>query len=549
MLDVNEQFLRILGYSREEAIGKTSLELGIWADGGDRDRAETRVRREGALHDQITPIRTRSGEIREVVGSAVPIDLSGVECALWTFLDVTERRQVERRIQERTTFLNALVEHSPLGILVLDPDHRVQIANPAFVSLFGYSPEDLQGRNPDDLIALGDDALRAEAAAFTRDGLAGHPVHAVTARRRKDGTLVEVELYGVPLLENGRLIGVYALYQDLTERRRLEEQFRQAQKMEAVGQLAGGIAHDFNNLLTVILGYSDVVLNKLSADHPLCEEVREIQKAGERAAALTGQLLAFSRMQVLLPQLLDLNAVVTHVYKMLRRLIGEDIDLQTVCDPATGRVKADPGQHEQVLMNLAVNARDAMPEGGKLTIGTRNAEVGWAYAREHVPMEPGSYVMLSVSDTGSGMDAETKRRIFEPFFTTKEKGKGTGLGLATVYGIVKQSGGFIWVSSEPGHGTRFEIYLPRVEEDADHAAGRPAPQVREGVGGAETLLLLEDEEGVRRLAREVLEEHGYTVLEASGWQSAIGLAESHGGPIHLLLTDVVMPEMGGPEVA
>jgi nitrogen-specific signal transduction histidine kinase/CheY-like chemotaxis protein len=336
---------------------------------------------------------------------------------------------------------------------------------------------------------------------------------------------------------------------DVTERRQLENQLRQAHKMEAVGQLAGGIAHDFNNLLTVILGYSDVVLNKLSADHRLCEEVHEIRKAGERAAALTGQLLAFSRMQVLLPQVIDLNEVVTHVYKMLRRLIGEDIDLRTVCAPATGRVKADQGQLEQVLMNLAVNARDAMPEGGVLTIGTRNAEVDASYAREHVPMEPGSYVMLSVSDTGTGMDAKTKGRIFEPFFTTKEKGKGTGLGLATVYGIVKQSGGFIWASSEPGHGTSFEIYLPRVDEKAGVAAGYGAPQAREGVGGTETVLLVEDEEGVRRLAREVLEAHGYTVLEASGWQSALGLADSHGGPIHLLLTDVVMPEMGGPEVA
>jgi CheY-like chemotaxis protein len=292
-----------------------------------------------------------------------------------------------------------------------------------------------------------------------------------------------------------------------------------------------------------------VVLNKLTADHPLCPEVQEIRKAGERAAALTGQLLAFSRMQVLLPQVLDLNAVVTHVYKMLRRLIREDIDLRTACAPATGRVKADQGQLEQVLMNLAVNARDAMPEGGVLTIGTRNAEVDVAYAREHVPMEPGSYVMLSVSDTGTGMDAKTKGRIFEPFFTTKEKGKGTGLGLATVYGIVKQSGGFIWVSSEPGHGTSFEIYLPRVDEKAVHAGGYRTPQAREGVGGTETLLLVEDEEGVRRLTREVLEEHGYTVLEASDWQSALGLAGSHGGPLHLLLTDVVMPEMGGPEVA
>ncbi len=547
ILDVNEQFLRVLGYSREQVIGKTSLELGIFVDRGDWARAQARVRVDGAIHDQVTPIRARSGEIREVVGSVVPIDLSGVKCALWTCLDITERLQVERQIRERTTFLNALVEHSPLGILVLDADHRVQMANPAFVSLFGYSREDLQGNNPDDLIARGDDALRAEAEAFTRGSLTGDPVHAVTTRRRKDGALVEVELDGVPLLENGRVIGVYAIYQDLTERRRLEKQLIQAQKMEAVGQLAGGVAHDFNNLLTAILGYSELVAAKLAPESVEFGELDEVRKAGERAASLTRQLLAFSRQQVLERKVLDVNELIANVEKMLRRLIGEDVQLTTVLDPALRRVFVDAGQLEQVIMNLAVNARDAMPSGGKLTIETANVELDEAYARQHVTVRPGRYVMIAVSDTGIGMNDETRAHIFEPFFTTKGPGKGTGLGLAMVYGIVKQSGGYIWAYSEVGMGTSFKIYLPLIKEGAE---AEPVPAAEPtALHGSETVLLVEDEQSVRRLSRSILEDHGYTVLEAASGKDGLDVARRYLLPIHLLLTDVVMPEMGGPDLA
>ncbi len=329
--------------------------------------------------------------------------------------------------------------------------------------------------------------------------------------------------------------------------RQSEERLLQAQKMEAVGRLAGGVAHDFNNFLTVIGGFGERLLRGLHAGDARRRDAEEIRRAAERASDLTRQLLAFSRRQVLAPKVLDLNAVVAGMGAMLRRLIGEDIDLVTVLDPALGHVKADPGQLEQVVMNLAVNARDAMPRGGKLTIETRNVELDEAYAGEHVSVNPGRYVMLAVSDTGCGMDAETRARLFEPFFTTRERGKGTGLGLATVYGIVKQSGGNIWVYSEPGRGTSFKIYLPRVEEavEAAQAAGAIGGSLR----GSETVLLVEDEEGVRTLVREVLVRHGYTVLAARHGGEALLICERHEGPIHLMVTDVVMPEMSGRELA
>jgi two-component system cell cycle sensor histidine kinase/response regulator CckA len=325
-----------------------------------------------------------------------------------------------------------------------------------------------------------------------------------------------------------------------------EEQLRQSQKLESVGQLAGGIAHDFNNLLTVINGNSDLLLRRLD-DEQQRERVEEIKKAGGRAAQLTRQLLAFSRKQMLQPVVLNLNHVVPDVGKMLRRLIGEDIDLMTALDPELGQVNADPGQIEQVLMNLAINARDAMPKGGKLTIQTANVYLDESYVRTHAAAKPGPHVMLAVSDNGHGMDAETQARIFEPFFTTKEKGKGTGLGLSTVYGIVKQSGGDIWVYSEVGRGTTFKIYLPCVEEAAEpHEQAAPQASTPQGF---ETVLLVEDDEIVRKLAREILELNGYGVLAAADGGEALSLCERHEGPIHLLLTDVVMPQMSGREVA
>ena len=345
----------------------------------------------------------------------------------------------------------------------------------------------------------------------------------------------------------GLPVEVFGAWLDITERKQLEQQFQQAQKMEAVGRLAGGVAHDFNNLLTAILGSADLVLDDLKPNAPEREEIQEIRRAALRAADLTRQLLAFSRQQVISPTVLNPNAVVANMDKLLRRLLGEDVDLRTVLTPEPGAIKADPSQLEQVVVNLAVNARDAMPGGGKLTIETQNVQLDEQYTRGHVSAQPGSYVMLAVSDTGSGMDAATQARIFEPFFTTKEQGKGTGLGLATVYGIVKQSGGWIWVYSEPGHGTTFKIYLPRVTEAAAPAA--PSPVLPISVRGSETVLLVEDDEMIRALVQKVLKANGYTTLVAESGPAALRLAGQHDGRIHLLMTDVVMPGMNGREVA
>ena len=335
--------------------------------------------------------------------------------------------------------------------------------------------------------------------------------------------------------------------EERTERKKLEEQLRQAQKMEAIGKLTGGIAHDFNNMLTVIMGYSELMLKSLQPDAPLRDHVEQVKEAGERASLLTNQLLAFSRKQVLHPRVMDLNAALTNLERMLQRLLGEDIDLVVVPAPGLGRVYADPGQIEQVIMNLAVNARDAMPQGGKLTIETANVQLDEAYARQHGPVQPGPYVMLAVSDTGCGMDRETQARIFEPFFTTKEPGKGTGLGLSTVYGIVKQSGGYVWVYSEVGRGTSFKIYLPQSE--ALVGTVEPSRELGKPAHGSETILLVEDEAGIRKMVRQALAGSGYKVLEARHGKHAIQICEQHKGPIHLLVTDVVMPEMSGPEVA
>ncbi len=345
-------------------------------------------------------------------------------------------------------------------------------------------------------------------------------------------------------------VAVRKALQEKTERmarRRLEAQLQQSQKMEAIGVLAGGVAHDFNNLLTIISGYSQLILDRLPEDSPIRAQVSQINEAGDRAATLTRQLLAFSRKQVLAPRVLDLNDVVGAISEMLRRLIGEDIDLVTIKSPGLWVVKADPGQIEQVIMNLAVNARDAMPQGGRLTIETANVDIDDSYPGRHPTVVQGRFAMLAVSDTGTGMTPEVQDRIFDPFFTTKEHGKGTGLGLSTVYGIIKQSEGYIWVYSEPGKGTTFKVYLPAAE-----GAVKEVTRVEEharSAGGSETVLLVEDNESVRSYIFNVLESRGFTLLQASGSEEALKKIENFEGPIHLLLTDVVMPRMSGPELA
>jgi len=439
-----------------------------------------------------------------------------------------------------------LVEHAPVGIYRSTPQGKVLSVNGAVVRMLGYdsAAEVLRLDMARDVYA--DPAERQRLV--DRDTYTDRQYDDVEATwKRKDGHLLTVQL-SVRAVRNGAgHVEYYETFvRDVTDQRRLQQQLLQSQKMEAVGRLAGGIAHDFNNLLTVITSYSDLLLEDLGTDDPKRSDVEQVRKAADGAAALTRQLLAFSRQQVVEPRVVSLNAVVESLQKILHRVLGEDVELATTPGPDLGAVRADVGQLEQVLMNLAVNARDAMPTGGKLTIETGNVEHDPAFARGHGAAAVRQFVMLAVTDTGVGMDEATKARIFEPFFTTKALGKGTGLGLATVYGIVQQSGGFIWVYSEPDHGTTFKIYLPRVDAPAERAAvAAVAPVAR----GTETVLLAEDAAAVRAVARQVLERQGYTVLEAPDGELALHLAQRHSGPIHLLLTDVVMPGMSGRQLA
>ena len=441
------------------------------------------------------------------------------------------------------TRLRRLAEAGIIGITVADDSGRIVEANDAFLAMVGHSRDDLEAGNvgwhrmtpPDWHHVIAAIREQLEDNGFARP--------CETEYFRKDGSRVPVRV-GVARLDGSAHI---AITLDLSERKRPEEQFRQAQKMEAVGRLAGGIAHDFNNVLSVILSYAEIMGGDLNPDDPLRADIEEIRTAGLRATDLTRQLLAFSRQQVLEAKVLDLSQSVAGMEKMLRRLLGADIEVTMLPPSGLWNVNADPGQIEQILMNLAVNARDAMPQGGKLTIETENVDLDDDYARAHHDVRPGPYVMLAVTDTGIGIDKETQARIFEPFFTTKEKGKGTGLGLATVFGIVKQSSGHIWVYSEPGKGTTFKLYFPRVSGAAEvRASQRPAPEPSRG---NETILLVEDDDQVRTLARNILRRNGYVVLEASNGGEALLMCEQHGAKIHLLLTDVVLPLMSGRQLA
>jgi PAS domain S-box-containing protein len=453
-----------------------------------------------------------------------------------------ENSALYREIRDARDFLQSITENSPDAIITTDGRGRITFFSRGAEAMFGSRAEEMIGTAVDSLYPGGLDEARGVKRRLDQEGLLRNYESAILAR---DGRTVEISA-SISVLRDaaGAAVGTLGLLKDITERRQLEEQLRQSQKMDAIGRLAGGIAHDFNNLLTVIAGRAQLILSRLRPEEPIHRDATLVRTTADRAAALTQQLLAFSRKQVLQPQVLDLNAVVTAMEPMLGRLIGEDIDLAVVPAADLGRVKADPGQIEQVIVNLVVNSRDAMPEGGRLTVETANVELDEAYASRHVSVPAGAYVMLAVSDTGEGMDEPTRSRVFEPFFTTKGPGKGTGLGLATVYGIVKQSGGDIRLYSEVGAGTTFEIYLPRVAETAEPADRGAAPALPMPRGD-ETVLLVEDEPDVRDLAREVLESCGYTVLQACDAQDAVFMAERHGRPIHLLLTDVIMPRQSG----
>lgn len=488
-----------------------------------------------------------SGSARKWIISrgAVDYDAGGQPVRLrGTVQDITERKRSEEALRDSEERYRLLFERNFAGVIRTTVDGRVLECNQSFARIYGYeSIEEVLPVNVKDFYY----EVSGRAAFLDRlmreKVVVGYEYRA----RRKDGksawvlissSLVEDEKQGTTILST---------ILDITRWRELGEQLRQAQKMDAVGQLAGGVAHDFNNMLQIINGYSELLLDELPAQDPSRELVKEIKNSVDRSASLTRQLLAFSRQQVMTPEVLDLNKVVLNSNKMVRRLIGEDIELIMLEGFGLSRVRVDSSRIDQVILNLAVNARDAMPHGGKLTIETANVQVDEEFARDHIPMTPGPFVMLKVSDTGCGMDEDTKTRIFEPFFTTKEQGKGTGLGLATVYGIIKQSGGYVWVESELGKGTAFTMYFPPAEVSVqDEEEVTVDAKI---MGGSETVLIVEDEKDIRWLMRKAVEAKGYTVLEAHDGTEALQVADRHTGAIHLLLTDMVMPGIGGRALA
>jgi PAS domain S-box-containing protein len=452
------------------------------------------------------------------------------------------RREAEHALRESEQRYRRIIETTNEGVWILDTVGKTTFCNPRLASMLGSEQKAMVGASIFDFV-------RDEA---TVKALQHHEARAAGQSEirldRKDGNFTWALLDTTPIVDSsGQYEGALVMAMDVSQRKRLEEQLRQAQKMEAVGSLAGGIAHDFNNLLSVILSGTSLILEGLKPGDPIIGELEEVRKAGERAGALTRQLLAFSRQQLLEPRTLDLNQIVLGLDKMLRRLMGEDIELSLLLSHMLGKMQADPGQIEQIIMNLVVNARDAMPQGGKVIIESGNCQLTPAYTALHLGVTPGDYVMLAITDTGIGMDPETRSRIFEPFFTTKEKGRGTGLGLSTVFGIVQQSGGHIWVYSEPGKGTTFKVYFPRKDGPVDTPATVPPSPLT--LRGVETILLVEDEDQVRAISRTILRRYGYNVLEAQNGGEAFLICERYTAKIHLLVTDVVMPRMSGRQLA
>jgi two-component system cell cycle sensor histidine kinase/response regulator CckA len=557
-LRVNRALCEMLGYSPEEF---TSLSFADVTHPDDLEISRECVRtllagESPTFYMEKRYLHKEGRAVWALMSTCLLRDADGRPLYFITGLqNITDRKRAEEALRISEAQLSNAMKIAKLGYWEYDVADDLFTFNDHFYSIFRTSAEQVGGYRMSparyaELFLHPDD--RQVVAAETKKALETTDPHFSRQLEHRiiyaDGKIGHISVrYFVVKDNEGRTVKTYGANQDITERKSLEEQLLQSQKMEAVGRLAGGIAHDFNNLLTTIIGNADLSLMTLEDKDTLRENLEEIRKAGQRAASLTRQLLAFSRRQLLQPKVLDLNEVVADMEKMLRRLIGEDIDLETVLRPDLGRVKVDPGQIEQVIMNLAVNARDAMPQGGKLTIETANVDLDEGYAHKRPVTKPGPYVMLAISDTGVGMDKEVQSRLFEPFFTTKEKGKGTGLGLATVYGIVKQSGGYIWVYSEPGQGSTFKIYLPRVEEEAEAVREVQAPSAR--LSGSETVLVVEDDDMVLGLTRNILRRYGYTVLEARNGEEAMRVASEHQGPIQLMLTDVVMPEMSGRQLA
>src|SRR5579862_414236 len=478
--------------------------------------------------------------VRGLIGLVLLFDLYAIYQQLQIY-------RMRHQLMAREHLFRLISENAADMIAVVDGNGKRIYNSPAYQRILGYSQEELASTAALEQVHPDDRGRVEEAAKEARSGGVGRSIE--YRMRHKNGSWRLMESTANTVRDaQGNVQTLIIVNRDITERRHLEEQFRQSQKMEAVGRLSGGVAHDFNNLLGVIIGYGEIVQEGTATDSPLRGCVDEMLKAGHRAASLTRQLLAFSRQQVMDPKVLDLNLVVKDMEKMLKRLISEDIQLKTDLDPDLRRIKADQGQIEQVVMNLAVNARDAMPNGGELTLTTSNFYMDEDFVRRYpYPVSVGDYVLLTVTDNGIGMDAATRVRVFEPFFTTKEKGKGTGLGLSTVYGVVKQSGGYIEVHSEPGAGATFKIYLPKVEDALDPQ--KQSTELPDSLHGTETVLLVEDEVALRKLSRQLLELCGYQVLEAESGAEALKISREHKQAIHLLLTDVVMPGMSGRVLA
>jgi PAS domain S-box-containing protein len=587
-LDVNEAAVRDYGYSREEFLGMT-IEAIRPSDDVPALRDRLHTGQPGLHAPTLWRHRKKDGTLIDVQITSHDLDIHGRPTRLVSAIDVTARKRAEDALKARERQQGAVALLGQLAIEATDLTTLMTAAASLVSETLDVPYTKVLERTPNG------SSLLVRAGVGWREGYVGDAKIEVDPDSEAGYTLehnepiivrdlrTETRFHGAAILRDHGIVsgmtvvipgqqrpfGVLGAHADrprefthddihflqavahilgtAVDRDRAETTLRQSQRLESVGRLAGGVAHDFNNVLTAIFGYADLLAEELPTGSPGREDLREIRTAAERAAGLTRQLLAFSRQQVLQPVVLNMNDVVENLEKMLIRLIGEDVVLQTHLSPDMGNIRADAGQLEQVIVNLIVNARDAMPGGGKLTIETANAELGEAYADAHRPVVPGRYVMLAVSDTGTGMDAVTKARLFEPFFTTKTAGKGTGLGLATVYGIVKQSGGYIWVYSELGHGTTFKVYLPQVEAPAE-AVREPAATTGTPVG-TETVLLAEDDAMLRPLARELLVKLGYRVLEASNSAAALAAARAHQGEIHLLISDVVMPGESGVQLA
>jgi len=539
-------YQKVLGYSAEELKSSSSFEQ-IHPEDRERVKAAAEQARSSGLGSTLEyRMRHNDGTWRTLESTASVIRNAKGEPENLVIVnrDITDRKSALQALRRSEASFRSVIADAPYGIFRADLSGNFLMVNSALGKMLGYeSQEELLEVN----LGTGIYRYPAEHQKLVEMSLCARHFKDVEVEwKRKDGAFITVRCSGWPTKdENSTYIEVFA--EDVTERRLLERKLYLAQKMEAVGRLSGGIAHDFNNLLGVIIGYIQVMKRGLPPGQLSYEYAEEIEKAGQRAVSLTRQLLAFSRQQILEPVVLNLNVLVTDMEKMLSRLIGEDVQLNLKLDPAIGQVKADPGQMEQVMMNLAVNSRDAMPNGGSLTIQTKNVELDAGFVREHPWAVTGHHVMLDVTDTGTGMDPETQAHIFEPFFTTKERDKGTGLGLATVYGVVKQSNGYITVESEKGKGTSFKIYLPLVEQPVStHSEGSRAPLT---VRGSETILVVEDAEPLRKLATLFLKDNGYQVLTAADGSDALEVASRHPGSIHMLLTDVVMPGMNGRVLA